>query len=150
MSRLNDHSGAFCRFVLGGSAFVSWYNAFNEKTSNLAHIAETQDGGFLIWLMGLGGIVILIDLLLNDLTPDVLRFGRHQIRITWRKAFKKRHFVFFALSFSFGAQPFVAEMSGRNLSLFVYFYFWAFVNLAFAFYDARERSRSPGWRKVCN
>lgn len=148
MSRLNDHYGAFCRFVLGGAAVVSWYNAFNDSSNNLARIAETEDGGLLIWMMGLFGVIIVIDVLLNDWTPDRLQVGNRSLRIAWHKAFEKRHLLFLVLAFCYAAQPFVAEMGGRAVSLIVYFYFWAGVNITIAFYDARERSRSPGWRRT--
>lgn len=148
MSRLNDRYGALARFILGGAALVSWYNAFSDHTNNLARIAQTEDGGFLIWAMGLFGAIIILDVVLNDYTPDVMRLGNYSLKIAWRKAFEKRHLLFLCLAFCYAAQPFVAEMGGRTVSLLVYFYFWAGVNITIAFYDARERSRSPGWRKT--
>ena len=148
MSRLNDHYGAFSRFVLGGAAVVSWYNAFSDNSNNLARIAKTADGGMLIWLMGLCGILVVLDVLMNDWSPDFFCVRGRSIRIAWKKAFEKRHYLFLGLAFCYGAQPFVADMSGRPVSLVVYFYFWAGVNVTIAFYDARERSRSLGWRKT--
>lgn len=150
MSRLNDHFGALCRLSAGGNAVVSWYNSFSDPSARLAQIAQTHDGGILIWLMGLAGFAIILDVLMNDWTPDRIMLGNRSFKIVWRKAFEFRHFLFLVLAFCYAAQPFVAEMGGHAISLFVYFFWHAIFNITVAFFDVRQRSRSIGWRRTCN
>lgn len=150
MRRLHDHFPALCRLTLGGNALVSWYNSMVDPASQLFWIGKTHDGGILLWLMGLFGATIVIDVIINDWTPEYLRLGPARIRLAWRRAFQFRHFLFVGLSFCYAAQPFVAERSGNGVSLLMYFYWYALCNLAVAFLDANQRSRSVGWQRACS
>lgn len=148
MQRLHDHFPALCRLYAGGDAIVSWYNAFSDSRSRLSQIAQTQDGGALIWIMGFVGVLIVLDVLMNDWTPARIRIGDSFINVNWKRAFKYRHFLFVALAFCYVAQPFVAERAGYGVSLLVYFYWQSFQSITLAFFDAKQRSRSQGWQRV--
>lgn len=146
--RLNDHFPALCRLYAGGDAMVSWYNSVNDPLSRLYMIAHTSDGGILLHIMGLVGLALVLDVLINDWTPDFIRIGHKRFHLCWQRAFEYRHVLFVALAFCYAAQPFVAEMSGYGVSLLIFFYWNTFQNLAIAFFDAKLRSRSPQWQRA--
>lgn len=148
--RLHDHFPALCRLYAGGDAIVSWYNSISDPEAKLFSIARTQDGGVLIGLMALAGLMVVLDVIINDWTPDFIRIGHRQFHITWKRAFEYRHLLFVTMAFCYAAQPYVAEMGGYGVSLLIFFYWNAFQNLAIAFFDARQRSRSTGWQRACS
>lgn len=148
MQRLHDHFPALCRLYAGGDAIVSWYNSFSDPHARLFRIAQTSDGGILIWIMALAGVAIVLDVLVNDWTPKAICIGKWRMAIRWRRAFEHRHLLFVVLAFCYAAQPYVAERSGNGVSLLVYFYWQSLQNLAIAFLDARQRARSIGWQRA--
>lgn len=148
--RLNDHFPALCRLYAGGDAMVSWYNSISDPGARLFSIARTQDGGVLLWIMALAGLVIVLDVVINDWTPDFIRIGRRQFNISWQRGFEYRHLLFVTIAFCYAAQPYVAEMGGYRVSLLLFFYWNCFQNLAIAFFDAKLRSRSTGWQRACS
>lgn len=148
MQRLHDHFPALCRLYAGGDAIVSWYNSFSDPQAKLFRIAQTADGGVLIWIMAMFGVAIVLDVLVNDWTPDRIRIGKHSIRIAWKKAFRHRHLMFVALAFCYAAQPYVAARNGYGVSLLLFFYWNSLQNLIIAFFDARQRARSTGWQRA--
>lgn len=148
MQRLHDHAMALLRFYAGGDAIVSWYNSFSDPGARLFRIAQTSDGGVLIWTMGIVGIAVVIDVLINDWTPQCIRLGKWRMNIRWRKAFEHRHLLFVALAFCYAAQPYVAKQGGYGVSLLLYFYWQAGQCITLAFFDAKQRSRSIGWQRA--
>lgn len=150
MQRLHDNFPALCRLYAGGDAIVSWYNSFSDPQAKLFRIAQTPDGGVLIWLMALIGVAVVLDVVINDLTPNTVQFGRMHFRVVWQRAFRHRHWLFVALAFCYAAQPYVAERAGYGVSLLIFFYWNSFQNLAIAFLDARQRARSTGWQRACS
>lgn len=148
--RLHDHFPALCRLYAGGDAMVSWYNSVNDPFARLAMVARTFDGNILLWLMAITGAAIVLDVLLNDWTPDIIRIGKYEIPVRWKKAFHYRHLLFVALAFCYAAQPYVAERGGYTVSLIIFFYWNSFQNIAIAFLDARQRSRSTAWQRACS
>jgi hypothetical protein len=132
----------------GIDALWNFYNSHTNPLSQLFHIAHTVNGGFFVWLMGVAGLAVILDVLINDWTPDFIKIGSMRIRLAWQKAFRYRHLFFVALAFSYAAQPYVADQSGYGVSLVVFFYINALENLAIAFFDARQRLRSPGWQRA--
>lgn len=109
MKRLHDHFGAFFRFAVGGDALVSWHSSYSDPTARMFRIAQTYEGGLLIWLMGIIGIVVMADVIINDCTPDRIRIGAREFPIRWKRAFKYRHFIFVALALCYATHPFIAE-----------------------------------------
>ena len=148
MQRLHDHAMPLLRLYAGGDAIISWYNSFSDPYARLGRIAQTIDGGVLIWIMALAGLAIVLDVLINDFSPSQIRLGKHSMHIAWNKAFRHRHFLFVALSFCYVAQPYVAERGGYGVSLLVYFYWQAAQTIVIAFFDAKQRSRSIGWQRA--
>lgn len=146
--RLNDHFPALCRLYAGGDAMVSWYNANSDPSAKLASIAHTQDGGVLLNLMAIFGLLVVLDVIINDWSPDFIRIGHKHFHLYWKRAFEYRHVLFAGIAFCYAAQPFVAEMKGYGVSLLVFFYWNSFQNLAIAFLDAKQRSRSPQWQRA--
>lgn len=148
--RLNDHAVPLLRLFAGGSAIVSWYNAFSDPDSGLFLVALTSDGGFLLWVMAVTGMAIIIDVLINDWTPDYITFGKQRFHISWKRAFRHRHLLFVMLAFCYAAQPFVAARGGYGISLEIFFYWNCFQNITIAFLDVKQRTRSPGWERLCS
>lgn len=148
--RLNDHFPTLCRLYAGGDAVVSWYNAMSIPDAKLAGIAQTQSGGVLLGIMALAGVAVILDVFMNDWTPDFIRIGHRQFRVMWQKAFEHRHMLFVTIAFCYAAQPYVAEMGGYRVSLLIFFYWNCFQNLTIAFFDAKLRSRSTQWQRACS
>lgn len=150
MQRLHDHFPALCRLYAGGDAVVSWYNSFADPQSHLFRVARTEDGAVLLWIMALAGVVIMIDVLINDWTPESIRIGHRRFRLAWQRAFQYRHLLFVTLAFCYAAQPYVAARGGYGVSLLIFFYWNSFQNIAIAFFDAKQRSRSIQWQRACS
>lgn len=150
MRRLYDHFPALCRLALGINAIVSWYSATHDTGTQLYQIAGTADGGALMWIMATVGALLVVDVIINDWTPDFIRLGHIRFRLYWRRAFKYRHFLFATLAFCYAAQPYVAEMRGSGVSLLIFFYWNSFLNLVVALLDAKQRSRTNGWQRACS
>lgn len=148
--RLDDYTLPSWRLFAGCSAVVSWYNAFAYSNSGLAKIARTSDGAMLLWALGATGILIVLDVLINDFTPDRIKLFGHSIRLAWAKAFKYRHFLFVALFFCYAAQPFVAKRGGYDVSLVEFFYVNALQSIAIAFMDVKHRTRGIRWQRACS
>jgi hypothetical protein len=148
--RLNDHFPALCRLYAGGDAMVSWYNSVMDPGAKLFRIAHTTDGGILLRIMALAGLAVVLDVLINDWSPDFIRIGHRHFRVKWKKAFEHRHMLFVVIAFCYAAQPYVAEMRGSAVSLVVFFYWNSFQNITIAFFDAKLRSRSLQWQKACS
>lgn len=150
MQRLSDQFSPAFRMALGGIAVVSWYNAVHDPFSSLFTIGQRDHGLTLLWLMGMFGALIVIDVLLNDWSPKCVRLRHKRIYIRWVRAFKHRHWLFVGLALCYAAQPFVASRGGYAVSLLPYFYWYALCNLGCAFLDASQRSRSAGWQNSYN
>ncbi|MCX7283891.1 MAG: hypothetical protein NTX28_07580 [Novosphingobium sp.] len=148
--RLQDHFPALCRFAIGGDAVLTWYNAISDPRSEVFLMARTSDAATLFGFMAILGTIIMLDVLLNDATPDYLHVGSMRMRLFWRRAFQYRHLCFASLAFCYAAQPFVAERGGYSVSLLLFFYWNAFLNIAVAFLDAKQRSRGIGWQRACS
>lgn len=148
MQRLHDHFPALCRLYAGGDAVVSWYNSVADPRSHLFEVAHTDDGATLLWIMAIAGVAIVLDVLINDWTPDSIRIGHKRFHLAWKSAFKRRHLLFVILAFCYAAQPYVAAKAGHGVSLLVFFYWNTFQNLAIAILDAKQRSRSLQWQRA--
>lgn len=148
--RLQDQGLAVLRAYVGANALWSWYYGMNDPHAGLFAIGRYADGATLIGLLGIFGSLIVADVLINDWTPDSATVFGRQFRITWRKSFEYRHVIFILLAFCYGAQPFVAKMAGRSVSLVGFFYLHATFSLVVALLDAKLRSRGPGWQRACS
>lgn len=150
IQRLQDQFPALCRLALGGDAVVSWYYGVSDPNAGLYTVGRYEDGAILLWLMALIGVVLVLDVLVNDWTPNQITVAGWRIKLAWRRTFTYRHFLFASLALCYAAQPFVAERSGHSVSLLLFFYWHAFLNIAVAFLDAKLRSRGPGWQRACS
>lgn len=150
MQRLQDQFPALCRLALGGNAIVSFYYGTTDPGAGLYSVSRYTDGAALLWFMGLIGMVLVLDVLLNDWTPDHVHIGARRFKLAWRRTLRYRHYLFASLAFCYAAQPFVAERGGHSVSLLLFFYWHAFINIAVAFLDAKLRSRGPGWQRACS
>lgn len=150
--RLQDHYPSVCRFILGGTATVSCYYGLLDPYAGLYAVSLYAEGAALLWLMGAIGAVLVLDVLINDWTPDQVHIAGRHFKLNWRRTFKYRHYLFASLAFCYAAQPFVAERGGHSVSLLLFFYWHACINIAVAFLDAKQRSRirGPGWQRACN
>ena len=148
--RLQDHALTVLRAYVGANAVWSWYYGTNDPHAGLFAIGRYADGAALIGFMGVIGALIILDVFINDWTPAQATLAGKRFRIAWRKAFEYRHLMFIFLAFCYGAQPFVAKMAGRTVSLVGFFYLHATFSLVVALLDAKLRSRGPGWQRACN
>lgn len=148
--RLQDHALTVLRAYVGANAVWSWYYGTNDPHAGLFAIGRYADGATLIGFMGIIGALIILDVFINDWTPEQATVAGRRFRIAWRKAFEYRHLMFIFLAFCYGAQPFVAKMAGRTVSLVGFFYLHAAFSIAVAFLDAKLRSRGPGWQRACS
>lgn len=148
--RLQDQGLPVLRAYVGANALWSWYYGMNDPHAGLFAIGRYADGATLIGLMGLLGLLITLDVFINDWTPSEATLAGRQFKIAWRKAFDYRHVMFIVLAFCYGAQPFVAKMAGRTVSLVGFFYLHATFSIVVAFLDAKLRSRGPGWQRACS
>lgn len=148
MKRLSDYLSAYVRIGIGADALVSWYNSFRHPSSPMFRIAQNQDGGAVLWIMGAIGIVLILDALMNDCTPDQVRIGRRTVVISWKHVFSMRHIVIMALAVCYAAHPYIAERAGYQISSAIFFYERAIFIAGMAIFDAKERMRSVGWQRV--
>jgi len=150
IQRLQDNFPALCRLSMGGSAVVSWFYGMTDPSAGLYDVGRYHEGATLLWLMAAIGVVIVLDVLVNDWSPSHLTLGKRRITLAWKRTFQWRHYLFASLAFCYAAQPFVAERTGHSVSLLLFFYWHAFLNIAVAFLDAKLRSRGPGWQRACS
>lgn len=150
IQRLQDQFPALCRLALGGNAIVSWFYGTQDPQAGLYEVNRYTDGALLLWGMALIGGVLVADVLLNDWTPSHFDVAGRRFNLSWRRTLKHRHYLFASLAFCYAAQPFVAERGGHSVSLLLFFYWHAFLNIAVAFLDAKLRSRGPGWQRACS
>lgn len=150
MQRLNDQFPALCRLYAGGDALLSWYNSMNDPTSGLFKIAKNPDGGLALWIMGVVGAMIVLDVLINDWTPDTIKVGGKTWKISWKRAWDQRHYLFIVLTFCYAVQPYLADRGGFVVALPNFFYWNALQNLIIALFDAKHRSRGRNWQRACS
>ena len=150
IQRMQDQFPALFRLALGGTAIVSWYYGMHDPHAGLYTVGLYTDGATLLWAMALIGSVLVLDVLINDWTPDRITIGARTVKLNWRRTFKYRHYLLASLAFCYAAQPFVAERGGHSVSLLLFFYWHAFLNIAVAFLDAKLRSRGPRWQRTCS
>lgn len=146
--RLNDYFAPLCRFYAGGDAVISWYNALTDPQAKLYKIAQQPDAAVLIWAMGIIGVALVLDALMNDVTPDQIKIGKWEIRLQWKKAFEQRHWLFVMLALSYAAHPYIAERAGYVVSSVTFFYWNALQNIVLAFFDVKQRTRIVGWQRA--
>lgn len=132
--RLSDRALALLRFFMGGNAVIAWHNAISDPGSRMYKVALDADGAALVWLMAGFGLIVCLDVLINDILPD---------RFHWRPALKNRHFVLCALAFCYVAQLYVGVMGRQVVSLLIYYLWNAGMIMLATFLDAKLRSRNP-------
>ena len=148
MRRLQDHFSPFVRMYMGGHAVVTWYSATANPESTLAFVASTDDGSIIVWVLGMLGTIMLLDLLINDWSPKSIGFGTHRIYLNWQRTWRYRHWLFVGIAACYAAQPLIADAAGQNIAVMIVCYWNSFINMAAAFIDAGERSRQLWWQKT--
>lgn len=139
--RLSDYALTLLRMYMAGNAVVTWYNAISEPSSLIARTTATPDGKMLVWLLGIVGALMAIDVIINDVMPR---------RFIWNRALKNRHFLFSALAFCYVAQLFVGVMAHQGVALLIYYIWNASVIMVASFLDAKKRSRDAGCAMLYN
>lgn len=148
MKRLPDYWGAYARFGAALHSLDSWYSSFRDPTARMFKIAQYENSGVLIWIMGIIGVVLLLDVIFNDCTPDTVSFGKYTVRIRWKRIFIGRHYVIMALATCYAFHPYIAERGGYELVSSYSFYSNAFLIALLAIFDAKDRTRSTGWQRA--
>jgi hypothetical protein len=139
--RLSDYALTLLRIYMGGNAIVSWHTAMSEPRSLIAESTKTPDSQVLIWLLGVVGVLFVIDVIINDIMPK---------RFIWKRALKHRHFLFSALAYCYVAQLFVGVMAHQGVALLISFVWNASIIMVAAFLDAKKRSRDAGCAMLYN
>ena len=150
MRRLQDQFSPFVRFLLGGQAVVTWYNAVTNPQATLHAVASTNDGNIILWAMGLLGSIMLLDLFVNDWTPDKIRLGSRSLNLNWKRSWVHRHWLFVGIAACYAAQPHIADAVGQSNAVMLVCYWNSLAHIVAAFIDAGERSRRLWWAKVCS
>ena len=148
--RLSDYTLSVFRVTLAGNAIASWYNSQVDPGSRFFKIGQSLDGGVLMWLMALFAVSIILDTVLNDWTKDVIRFGRREVRLHWKRAFTKRHYLLVGLACCYWAQPYVALRAGRPVESLATFAWVGITIFVLAFFDAKQRSRDAQCLKTAS
>lgn len=148
MRRLPDYAMALLRIFSGSDAVQWWFSAFNDPGTRFFRIAQTQDGAYLIWAMGIFGALMIFDVLINDLTPKVFSVGKWSFDISWEKALEQRHWLFVMLAVSYAAHPYFANEAGRPVEGIWFFYLNALQNIVLAFFDVKLRTREIKWQRA--
>lgn len=139
--RLSDYALTVLRMYMGGNAVVAWHSAMSEPSSLIARTANTFDGTLLIWVLGIVGAAMVIDVIINDMMPS---------KFQWKKALKYRHYLFAALAASYVAQLFAADMASHSNGLSVTWAWHAGMTMIASFVDAKKRSRDAGCAMLYN
>jgi hypothetical protein len=148
MRRIQDQLSPFLRCYLGLQAVITWASSFQNDESTLHEISSTADGGLFIWGIGICGALMLLDLFINDWTPDCIRIGRKLFPVHWANVWKNRHWLFVGIAACYAAQPQIADVSGQSWFVILICYFQAVAHMAAAFIDAGERSRRLWWQRT--
>lgn len=139
--RLSDYALTLLRMYMGGNAVVTWHNAVTEPHSLIAQATKTNDGLMLVWLLGIVGTVMAIDVIINDVMPN---------RYIWLRVLKNRHYLFSSLAFCYVAQLFVGVMAHQGAALLIYYVWNASIIMVASFLDAKKRSRDAGCAMLYN
>lgn len=148
MRRVSDYTLSVFRVTLAGNAIASWYNSQVDPGSRFFKIGQSLDGGVLMWLMALFAVSIILDTVLNDWTKDLIRVCGHEVRLHWRRAFTKRHYLLVGLACCYWAQPYVALRAGRPVESLATFAWVGLTIFVLAFFDAKQRSRDAQCAKT--
>lgn len=150
MKRLQDYFSPFVRFYMGGQAVLTWYSATVNPNSTLHRVASTSDGGLIVWSMGIFGMLMLLDLFINDWTPNTVTFGKKKLHLAWERIWVHRHWLFVGIAACYAAQPQIADVTGQSVAVMVVCYWNALANMVAAFIDAGDRSRRLWWQRACS
>ena len=150
MRRLSDHTLSVFRVTLAGNAIASWYNSQVDPGSRFFKIGQSPDGGVLMWLMALFAVSIILDTILNDWTKDLIHVCGREVRLHWRRAFTKRHYLLVGLACCYWAQPYVALRAGRPVESLATFAWVGITIFVLAFFDAKQRSRDAQCLKTAS
>lgn len=150
MRRISDYTLSVFRVTLAGNAIASWYNSQVDPGSRFFKIGQSIDGGVLMWLMALFAVSIILDTVLNDWTKDLIHVCGREVRLHWRRAFTKRHYLLVGLACCYWAQPYVALRAGRPVESLTTFAWVGFTIFVLAFFDAKQRSRDAQCLKTAN
>lgn len=148
--RLPDHALSTARGILAGNALIAWHSAMVDPGSRLFKVAQSVDGAYLLWGMALFAVAILVDAILNDWTPNVIRFGRLTSNLHWARGFNGRHWLLVGLAACYGAQPVAALLTGNKMESLPYFTWYPVTILIVAFQDAKQRSRESECLKTAS
>lgn len=149
MRRLPDYSMALLRVYAGGDAILGWYQSFSDPGARMFRIAQNQDNAIMLWVLGLIGVALILDVIINDLTPEKVTVGKWSFTLRWQKAFEHRHLLFVMIALSYLAHPYLAIAAGRPVEG-VYFLYWnAAQAIVLAFFDVKLRTRGTKWQRAC-
>jgi hypothetical protein len=148
MRRLPDYAMALLSFYAGGDAIQTWHSAFADPGARMFRIAQYQDSALLVWLMGIVGVILISDVLVNDVLPDTFKIGQRNFILRWKKAFEHRHFLFGILAFAYAVQPWIMSAAGRPVEALSFFYWNACQTIILAFFDVKLRTRGVKWQRA--
>jgi hypothetical protein len=140
---------ALLRFYAGGDAILAWYQSFSDPGARMFRIAQYQDNAVMIWLLGIIGVALVLDVIINDLTPETITVGKWGFTLRWQKAFEHRHLLFVMIAVSYAAHPFLSNAAGRVVEGAAFLYWNALQAIILAFFDVKLRTRGIKWQRAC-
>lgn len=132
---------AIFRISMGGSAILNWYNSLFENRSMMYQAGLYPDRAELITLMMLLGVVMILEVCINDFLPR---------RLQWEWLLKQRHLLLLAMAFCAMAQLYIAYTENHPVGLALYYTWNAGSLIAYAFADSIQRSKDTKCVIACN
>lgn len=129
------------RLFLCGLALISGSIGLTDPRS-LAFLAAGTNHGYQLTLALMAFAAVgMVDVLINDMLPDSMR---------WSRVLAWRHFGYCGMAFCYVAQLFITQETVRSPGLTAY-YLWNVGAIMFvAFWDANLRAKDAACKLVCN
>lgn len=150
MRRAQDQWSPYIRFVLGGQAVITWYSTFANPNATFHALSLTEDGGVFFWTIGLCGVLLLVDLFVNDWALTFKGAVRDPDSFGWKRIWQSRHWLFIVVAGCFAALPLIVDAFGQSDAVKLVCYWYSVIYMIAAFIDAGERSRRLWWQRMCS
>lgn len=137
-------AGSVFRLYVSGLAVLTWFIGFFEDRSLGYLVGKTQEGNTVLWIMLVGGVVGLLDVLLNDYTTA---FNKPSL---FEAAKKYRHFGFTVLAFCHACLLLIAVFRIGSVGLALFSLWNAIFIVAFSLVDAHQRYKDAVCKPAFN
>jgi hypothetical protein len=142
-SRQGCIAGSIFRLYVCGAAVLMWYLGFHEERSINAVIAQSSEGYWSLWILCIGGVVGLLDVVLNDYASAVKR----PPLFTYART--HRHFGLALLAFAHTCIAFISVVKIGSPGAAVFSLWSAVFIIGFSLLDAHQRALDSQKEAVC-